>query len=89
MAYIDIAAMARDNSLRDRIAACAATEGVIDPHPTTWADQHQWRIAASPGWDAAWAHATASEVTSPGSDAGVITDQMILSAVQPLVVGDE
>lgn len=89
MTYSDIAAMARDNSLRDRIAACAATEGVIDPHPTTWADQHQWQIAASPGWGDAWAHATASEVTSPGSNEGVITDQMILAAVQPLVVGNE
>lgn len=89
MAYSDIAAMARDNSLRDRIAACAATEGVIDPHPTTWADAHQWRLAASPGWDEAWAYATASGATSPGSDAGVITDQMILSAVQPLAVGNE
>lgn len=89
MAYSDIAAMARDNSLRDRTAACAATEGVIDPHPTTWADQHQWQIAASPGWGDAWASAIVSEVPSPGSDAGVITDQMILSAVQPMVMGNE
>ena len=86
MTYSDIAAMARDNSLRDRIAACAATEGVVDQHPTTWADTYQWQIVASPGWGEAWASATASGVTSPGSDAGVITDQMILAAVQPLVV---
>lgn len=84
MAYSDIANMARNGDLRERIAACAAKEGVHDPHPTAWADAHQWRLAASPGWEEAWAYARGTGVENIGRNEGVINDQMILAAVQGL-----
>lgn len=84
MSYNSIAEVAHSYSLRERIAACAAVEGVTNPHPTEWADQHLWWLAASPGWGDAWAYALASGITDPGADEAVITDGMILSAVQAI-----
>ena len=52
MSYSSIAEVAHSGALRERIAACAAVEGIIDPHPT--------------------------------ADEAVITDGMILSAVQAI-----
>lgn len=82
MAYIDVADMAANGHLRERIAACAVTEGVRDMHPRAWADQNQWWLAASPGWSEAWEYARAAENPNPGRDEGVISDGMILAAVQ-------
>lgn len=81
MSYNSIAEMARNNALRERIAACASAEGVTI-QPTRWADENQWFLAASPGWAAAWASALASNNEAPGRDEGVITDGMILASVQ-------
>ena len=85
MSYATQAAMAQDRSLHARIAACAAREGIVDPHPLAWAANHQWRLAAEPGWDQAYAYAVASGVPDPGRSEGVITDGMILSAVQAVM----
>ena len=80
--------MAKNGDLRERIAACAATEGVIDPHPTAWADAHQWQLAASPGWSEAWQYAREVGVIERlGKDEGVIGDGMILAAVQVILDG--
>lgn len=87
MSYYDVAAMARDEHLRDRIAACVALEGPAGEHPVQWATQHQWALSASPGWGTAYAYAAGAGVQNPGKDEGVITDQMILSAVQALLKG--
>lgn len=85
MSYYDVSVMARDGYLRERIAACAAEEGITSPQPTQWADDNQWRLAASPGWKEAWAHArTVGVIEHLGLDGGVISDGMILSAVQAL-----
>lgn len=84
MSYNDVAQMATDGHLRERIAACAATEGVHDPHPREWADRHQWRLAGSPGWASAYSYAVLSNKETPGKDETVITDSMILAAVQAL-----
>ena len=84
MTYRIQAAMAQDRSLHARIAACAAREGITDPHPLAWASDHQWRLAAEPGWDDAYAYAIASGVPDPGGSEGVVTDGMILSAVQAI-----
>ena len=82
MAYIDVADMAANGHLRERIAACAVTEGVKDMHPRAWADAHQWYLAGSPGWSEAWQYAReVGEITELGRDEGVISDGMILSAV--------
>jgi hypothetical protein len=87
MSYNNIAEVAHSGALRERIAACAAVEGITYPHPTEWADHHQWQLAASPGWGDAWAYALASDTADPGADEAVITDGMILAAVQEILGG--
>ena len=87
MSYRTLACLATDPDLHARLAACAAAEGMTDPHPLAWASNHQWQLAASPGWDAAYSYALATGVPHPGADEGVITDGMILAAVQPLILG--
>ena len=87
MSYSTQASMSQDPDLHARLAACAAAEGMTDPHPLAWASNHQWQLAASPGWDAAYAHALTTGVQNPGASESVITDGMILAAVQPLILG--
>lgn len=84
MSYKTQAKMADDAELRSRITACVATEG--DTEPVRWAFENKWLISAQPGWDAAYAYAIAAGNTHPGDDEGVITDAMILSAVQAIRV---
>lgn len=40
------------------------------------------QCCAEPGWGAAWDSAIAAEVENPGADPAVISDGMILTAVQ-------
>lgn len=82
MAYSDIAALSADNDFILRIAACAATEGIDDPYQ--WAMDHRWQMAAIPGFGEAYTYAIATGIMRPGNDPGVITDGMILSAVQSI-----
>lgn len=83
MSYSSIAAAAQDQALRLRIAACVAQEAPDDPrHPIPHADAIQWQCCAEPGWGAAWDSAIAAEVENPGADPAVISDGMILTAVQ-------
>jgi hypothetical protein len=82
MTYAQIVAAARSVSLMDRITACAAQQNINNP--VTWTRDNTWRLAAQPGWDAAWASAVAGGIEDPGANEGVITDGMILSAVQSL-----
>ena len=84
MSYYTTALLARDGFFNERAAACAATEGVTDPHPKVWADQHAWQLAAAPGFDAAYSYALSVNVPEPGRDESVISDAMILSAVQAI-----
>ena len=80
MSYAGIHQMQSNIALRARITACAAQEG------KTWAQitepMYFYKLASSPGWGAAWASAEAGGVADPGANEGVITDGMILSAVQ-------
>jgi hypothetical protein len=85
MTYLTIAAVAEDTAVRRRISACAAVEGV--PDPETWAYRNSLSLAAQPGWAAAWESADAAGNPDPGSDPAVITDGMILAAVQALAGG--
>lgn len=80
MSYLDIWNIAQDPYLRSRITACAAQEGVVTPD--AWAYSNSLQIAASPGWSEAWASALAAEHPNPGIDGAVISDGMILAAVQ-------
>ena len=82
MGYFDIAQMSADTDLAARVAACAVQEG--KPDPRNWTNERMLMIAASPGWEDAWASALATDPPPdfPGQESGVITDGMILSAVQ-------
>ena len=87
MTYRTVADMVESTSLQRREWAALAKEG-IDP-PESWQTEHRWKLAASPGWDAAWDSALAGHPDDPdydpGDDQGVITDGMILSAVQQII----
>lgn len=74
MAYATIAAIQRDGSIRERVAACVVVEGVTSS-PEQWAADHAWELAAQPGWADAWGDA---------EGAAAITDEMILAAVRAL-----
>jgi hypothetical protein len=82
MGYNEIADMRDSSTLRRRLVASAAQEH--KPTPESWIETRIWQIVSSPGWDAAWASALASGNKDPGSSEAVITDGMILGAVQPL-----
>lgn len=84
MSYNSIAAAAQDSDLRLRIAACFAQETDGPDQPEALAALHQWRICAEPGWGEAWESALAADppIPVPGADPGVISDGMILTAVQ-------
>jgi hypothetical protein len=88
MSYLGVSAISKNQSMRDRVAACAAAEG--NTFPESWTAQYALHWASAPGWDAAWASA---EVAAPGADhgknEGVITDAMILSQVQAVMAAHE
>lgn len=71
--YSTIAAIACDPTVGRRVTACLAQLGHDDAEALAWA--WRWRLAAQPGWAAAWDSATAS-----AQDA--ITDGMILAGVR-------
>ncbi len=80
MSYATHAAIVQSGSLRLRITACAAQEGVTDP--PRWVNAVVWSLPQA-DWLAAWASAEAANPGADhGSDEAVITDQMILSSVQ-------
>lgn len=82
MTYMTISNIAEDTAMTRRVTACAAQEGLQDPDFWAFTHRHHW--AAQPGWAAAWESALASGASDPGADESVITDGMILSAVQAL-----
>lgn len=88
MAYYNIALAAQDNSLRDRIAGCIATldqgqlSGVGDNHPPSIADSIMWRVVGDKDVSDAYASGVSAKVKDLGSDPEVVTDAMLLAAVQ-------
>ena len=93
MSYTTIPLIARDAGLKDRIHAAIISEDVAGSAYKTPAqlallqrelELKMWYFAAQPGWALAWESALAVGIVDPGRDAGVITDGMILSAVQTL-----
>jgi hypothetical protein len=89
MAYYDVALLSQDADFSQRVAACYATETTGNPeaaYPMTWAADHQWQIAAAPGFGDAYASAIAGGVPNPGRDPAVIGDDQILAAVQAVGV---
>lgn len=80
MAYYDGHLLAQDEDFQARCGFCADVEG------WGWysAQEAIRRLAASPGFADAYAYALATGVPNPGRDESVISDAMILSAVQAL-----
>ena len=87
MSFNSVAALAVDPDFKARVAACYATEedATSGITPNTWTDLYQWNIASAPGFGDAYAYAVANGNERPGYDEAVITDAMILSAVQALL----
>lgn len=90
MSYTSIVAMANSNSLRERIVAAAADEG-LDQDPVQWVHANIWKIvSAGSDWQTNWDYAAAQANVNANPDTGarndVITDAMILAVVQPMVV---
>lgn len=87
MSYIVQSKIASDMYMQQRVAQCAAQEGIVADaglDPDFWAASWKRTWAASPGWDAAWASADAAGNLNPGMDEAVITDAQILSQVQSM-----
>ena len=84
MSYNTIVAMANSQSLLQRVAACAAEQG--NSTPQVWAGNNLLSLVATAGaalqtaWDGAATDPNANPDTGKRTD--VITDAMILSAVQ-------
>lgn len=86
MTYHDVAAAAADNHLRLRVAGCIAT---LDYTPTSGrthvlsiADDIMWEVAGNSEISDAYAYGVLTNVENPGDDPAVVTDAMILTAVQ-------
>jgi hypothetical protein len=79
--FSTLAALAESPSIRRRVVACAALEGVIDP--VRFANENAWYIPDA-GWVEAVEYAQSNKdyEGDPFDDPTVITDVMILSAVQ-------
>lgn len=78
--FREVAEMKTDADLLGRITACAALERITNPD--LWVQWHAWDIVGRSDWAEAWAYAQAQGTTELGATPAVITDQMILSAVQ-------
>ena len=84
MSYSSIAEMVDSQSLRSRIVACVAQEGITNP--VEWTASNMWKIAAAPGWADDWDYAVNTATPNVNPDTGarndVISDADILAAVQ-------
>lgn len=77
--YTVQAALAADLPLRRRVAACVAgLQLKLEGDPLGWAYEHAWAVATQPGWCCA--------VHDGDGTSAMITDQMILAAVEAIYV---
>ena len=89
--------MRSDSHLLSRCAAAVSKESNRPNDPWSWAFEHSWELASTPGWDSAWESGRVlreEELVPPGQesayppigyDAGVITDEDILARIQQLL----
>ena len=81
MALSTIDDLAQDPDFRRRAQVAALQLGVDTP--STWVMGHVYRLAASPGFEAAYASACANPyLVRNGDNPAVISDGAILAAVQ-------
>jgi len=79
--YATIAQIQGDGSIRQRVTACVAVQGIAGP-PEQWAADHAWKLAAHPGWADAWEASAGDQDRS-----AAITDEMIDAAVHAIRQG--
>ena len=84
MTYNSIFSLSQDQDLKNRLTACASVERKGGDFPGWWVESNIWKLAATPGWGDAYGYAVSVGKDRPGHDESVITDAMILAAVQPL-----
>ena len=87
MAYYDLAQLADDDDFKDRIGAAAQSEGLVDTgsgRVEQWVADYRWTLAGTAGFADAYASGIANHLPNPGRDPSVISDAMILSAIQAL-----
>lgn len=84
MSYGTVVRITKDTDLRLRLIACAVEQG--KPNPVDqWVADRLWTIAVTPGWAVAYESAMIAPPSIPiGQNDAVITDQMILSVIQPM-----
>jgi hypothetical protein len=70
----------QDPSFQGRLTAALGSEG--NPTPQAALYDYIWFVASRSDIEAAYASALAADNPDPGGDESVVTDQMILSAVQ-------
>jgi hypothetical protein len=80
MSYATINQNANDYQFLSRLTAALAQEGAQLPDEVVM--QVRWPVCSASDIEAAYAFAINSDNPNPGGDETVITDQMILSAVQ-------
>lgn len=80
MSYNTVYQCANDKPFLDRVTGAAADEGADVPEDVMY--KTRWAIAAADDIEAAYASALAAGNPNPGGDESVITDLMILSALQ-------
>lgn len=81
MSLYDQSLLAFDPDFALRTSACVSNENrAVDPG--AWTSDNRWHMAAAPGFAEAYASALAANVPNPGRDTSVISDDMILAAVQ-------
>ena len=92
MSYLTQNEIANNRAMLDRVAQCAASEGLSgDPDRWTYEQRRLW--SAAPGWDEAWEYSKNTHppvegepAYDPGPDEAVVTDSMILAQVQSMIV---
>lgn len=82
MSYLFQSKLAADTALKERVTACAATEGI--ENPSGWVFDNSWALSTQPGWVEAYKKSVNAGSKEPGADEDTITDAMVLSAVQSL-----
>ena len=80
MSYNTINECANDQAFIGRLTAAAAQEDAVDPIGAAYT--LRWPVSTASDIEAAYASALAGGNPNPGGDESVITDGMILSAVQ-------
>jgi len=80
MSYSTINRCANDPTFQGRVTAACAGEGKAEPVPAMYGII--WGVSAKSDIEAAYASALSANNPNPGGDESVVTDPMILSAVQ-------